>query len=68
MLDSDPSGYIIRFFWVLYRLRKKGTFIPMSVKSLYLRNAWSYRVEIQSIYSDLQPHDFLTKTYFYIYF
>ena len=24
-------------------------------------SAWRYRVEIQSIYSDLQPHDFLKK-------
>ena len=39
----------------------------LSVKSLYLRNAWRYQVEIQTIYLDVQPHDFLEKKYLYTY-
>ena len=53
-------------------LRKKGSHIKslccpsvcLSVKTLYLRNAWRYQVEIQAIYSNPRPHDFLIKNIF----
>ena len=60
--------YYCWFFKVSYLLSKKGTLIrsrccssDLSVKSLYLRNAWRYGFDIQTIYSDLWPHDFLKK-------
>ena len=51
-------------------LGKNGTLIRSLCcpsACLYFKNARRYRVEIQTIYSDLQPHDFLKKLYFYIY-
>ena len=67
-------------FVVLFFLKKKGTLIRSLcypsvclsvrpsvcrfVKTLYLRNAWRYRIEIQTIYSDLRPHDFLIRNIF----
>ena len=61
---------------VPYILGKKGTLVRsfccppvcLSVKTHYRKNAWRYQVEIQTIYSDLRPHNFLKKEmYFYIY-
>ena len=37
--------------------------VRLSVKSLSLRNVWRYRVEIQTIYSDLRRLNFLKKRY-----
>ena len=45
-------------------LGKNGTLIRSLCcpsACLYFKNARRYRVEIQTIYSDLQPHDFLKK-------